>query len=358
MNYRLATILATEDLGASGTKVIDLTMSDILSRIQIIHGAINGDPGQDQHPAANLPKIEIVDGSDVLYSLTGKCAQARDFYDRPRPLGTNVTALIGAMQEVTIDLNFGRYLYDPILAFDPKKFTNPQLKITFNRALANTSCTTAYTTVKADQFDEKVPTPTGFLMNKEHYIYPPTANGYEYIDLPRDHPIRSMGIQMLRAGMNPLALFSEARLSEDNDKRVPFTIGQASAKIIHYRDYPHILQFLNMFTHDTDLTIYVDPGVVHSVTGATTDGVQHFAGVDSGGGTIIVRSEGVAKAFTGQVMGMLPHAVWHFPFGLQDQIDDWYDVRKLGSVVLRVKAGAAALATDTFRVLLQQYRAY
>jgi len=36
MNYRVAKILAPEDLGGAGTKVIDINIADVISRIDII----------------------------------------------------------------------------------------------------------------------------------------------------------------------------------------------------------------------------------------------------------------------------------------------------------------------------------
>ena len=83
MNYRLATILAREAHAADTTKVIDLNLSDPVSQMIITHESYNSASGTPTaHPSECIAKIELVDGSDVLYLLTGKEAQAADWYHR------------------------------------------------------------------------------------------------------------------------------------------------------------------------------------------------------------------------------------------------------------------------------------
>jgi hypothetical protein len=83
-----------------------------------------------------------------------------------------------------------------------------------------------------------------------------------------------------------------------------------------------------------------------------------FTGWSVDGGVITIEAEtGDHEARFG-VSGWLPHGVICFPFGQQDQLDDWYDVTGLGSLRLRIKAGASAADSDTFYVALQQKRLY
>ena len=140
MNYRLAKLLSPEDLGTAGTKVIDINVSDVISRIDIIFRTKNGDTAFEDHPAGNITKIEMVDGSDVLFSLSGREAQALNFYDRGRPADNHMTGSNGEYMRAIFGLDFGKYLFDPTLAFDPSKFINPQLKITWDEDVANLDC--------------------------------------------------------------------------------------------------------------------------------------------------------------------------------------------------------------------------
>jgi len=70
VRYRIAELLAPEDLGPSGTKTVDITTRDPISRIEINFSATNGADGMSDHPAANITRVEVVDGSDLLFWTT------------------------------------------------------------------------------------------------------------------------------------------------------------------------------------------------------------------------------------------------------------------------------------------------
>jgi len=112
MNYRFTTLEATKTLGETGTNITDLTLSDIITAIRIMVIATSASTAWSNHPAANVTKVELVDGSDVLFSLTGKCAEAMDFYQRPRARASMIEYRNGRGCACVFDINFGRYLGD------------------------------------------------------------------------------------------------------------------------------------------------------------------------------------------------------------------------------------------------------
>ena len=57
----------------------------------------------------------------------------------------------------------------------------------------------------------------------------------------------------------------------------------------------------------------------------------------------------------GILVGRNPHHTFDFTMGNQQDIDDLYDVRQKGSVILRVRAGTDV---GTIQVCLQQCRLY
>jgi len=358
MRYRIAELLAPEDLGASGTKTIDITGTDIISRIEVLFGALNGSDTMSNHPAANITRLEVVDGSDVLFSLTGKCAQAFDYYARAKEVYNTIAGHNGHYMECLVAINFGRTLWDPDLGFDPTKFTNPQLKISFNRALANTSCVTGSCKVDSFIFDEFVPTPGGFLMTKEHYTYSPDANAYEHIELPRDYVLRRLAIQALTLDADIGGLLSQFKLSEDNDKRIPFD----TTFMEEYRRYIAQYNFYTerIYTHTSEAgeTLYVTPGMEAFGWAIDPNAAAVQAVNQHDGGVVVLKSESGGPMVWLKVSGYLPHCVFDFPFGKQDIIADWYNVTGLGSLRFRVKAAGSASSTDTFRVLTQQLRTY
>ena len=64
-----------------------------------------------------------------------------------------------------------------------------------------------------------------------------------------------------------------------------------------------------------------------------------------------------ATQFQALVMGYLPNHCVQFPFGDQDDPEDWYDVTQKGSVQLRLESGDAGTSGEG-AVVLQQLRPY
>ena len=79
--------------------------------------------------------------------------------------------------------------------------------------------------------------------------------------------------------------------------------------------------------------------------------------IQSGGGKITVLGSASSNPFSGVARGYLPNHCFEFPFGDQQDLADWYDVAKLGSLRLRMEAGLAG-AAGTVAVILQQLRRY
>jgi len=223
MNYRLSSIVSEETIIPAKTKVIELDMKDIVSRLQIncelnMDGTVLG-----AHLAEVISNIELVDGSEVLFSMSGKECQALDYYQTGVMPFMAFTDRTGNDAIVTFNINFGRWLYDEQLAFDPTKFNNPQLKITHNYQACGGTPSIAVMEVRAYMFDEKEVSPTGFLLSKEHYQFVSGVNNtYHDIEMPTDHPTRRYMIVGRAEGYFCQQVVKEVRLSEDNLKRIPY----------------------------------------------------------------------------------------------------------------------------------------
>ena len=222
MNYRHTKLLASTTPTNATTYVLDLNVVDVVSRITILYKALNGDSVPDGHMAAGVSRIELVDGSDVLLSMTGRQAQATDYYDTGREPVNGMTYVNANYMWATFNLNFGRMLYDESLGLDPGRFKNLQLKITSDYGDCGSSCSASTLEIWADLFQDKKPSPMGFLMNKELYSYTSGAEGaYEYIDLPTDYPIRRLMVMGLYAQYQPWQVVNEIRIDENNLKQIP-----------------------------------------------------------------------------------------------------------------------------------------
>jgi hypothetical protein len=358
MNTRNSVLLSPTDVGASGTKIIDLNFPDVISRLSIIFQTIN--PGSvtiQEVPAANIPKIEIVDGSNVVFSLTGMQTHALEFFDTGRlyPGGGSFVPAWGLVAIAVI--NMGRFLFDPLLALNPKRFTNPQLKITFDEDASVPSTLVNTLTVLADLFDEKAAAPTGFLMNKELYNYTPVANATEEIDLPNDYPYRKLILQARVPDLWFGGIIGNLKLTEDNDKRIPIDLtGSLLESYLHQLwgvCSEHIVAFLNT---DSGIDVY------H----AATQGIMPRADIYCASdvlGNVPFGFRNAYKTTTADsyqafdIAGTLPHGCVCLPFGDQNDIADWYDL-KGKALKLKIKAGGSIGATEEFRIFTQQMRPY
>jgi len=358
MKYRNAVVLAEKTLTTSGTETIPINVKDVISRITIMWQVLMAGHGMDSWAYGDITKIELVDGSDVLHSMDGAENQALVLYDRKcRTLKGEVW--LASCRGISIyAIDFGRYLHDPDLAFNPLQFSNPQLKISYNVAVMDTGATYGYLSVFADCFDEKVVSPVGFLMSKEVWSAVKPTDGYEEIVLPTDFPYRKLMVKAFKSGYEPYDLIDEVRLDEDNQKRIPFDF--------NLEDYFHMMK--GNWTPVTDnlycvggntgnRSYYVTPSGYYNIASGKIVGDGYWRTENlQRGGVFTPYTSTAAPFLQAEVTGYLPNHCVEFPFGDPQDIDDWYDVTSVGSLRLRLHAGDTDL-TDC-GVVLQQLRRY
>lgn len=360
MNYRTTKLLAQTDIGPSGTKSIDINCDQPISRIMLEWQVTKSVSYMMSYLHKDITKIELVDGSDVLYSMDGGQCQALCIYDRKCP-DMNYGTFIGANVSLAyFGIDFGRFLHDPLLAFDPRKFKNPQLKVTYSEIIADTGGSAGSLEVIAEVFDEKIISPQGFLMSKAVHAYTTGAHqSYEYIDLPTDFPIRKLLVQGYASGYEPWYVVEEARLNEDNEKRIPFD-WDLERYYIHRRGVdPMLLGHFQTQVEATDRAYYVTPtdywaGVVMQLSDPDAETGCSYCGK---GGKLNINARNGTEV-NGIVHGYLPNHCFQFPFGDQMDPDDWYDVTKVAHLQMRLRAGSLGAGTGVGAVILQQLRSY
>ena len=362
MNHRLATILEREVHATDTIKVIDLTLSDPISQLIIIHESYNSASGiPTAHPAKCITKIELVDGSDVLFSLSGQEAQAVDWYHRKQEPVNHIIYLPTMYSEEVFNINFGRWLWDQMLAFDPKEFKNPQLKITIDVNGGGSTVTTGYLTVLAQIFDEKIIAPAGFLMHKEIVDYALAASAHEYTDLPVDFPLRKLFAKIQKYGTGPDYAFDTIKLSEDNDRRVPVnqTISQIlKAMVGQTRAYE---EWILVEGSAISKVAYCTPAYWPTFVGTMWEGAASTmtaAILEGDGGRFKVDMSDGQGNFQIHAKGWCPHGAIELPFGDQNDPEDWYDVSKIGSLRLDIKAASGMSSSESCQVFAQQLRKY
>ena len=360
MNYRTATLLAEKNFSSAGTETFDINVKDPISRLTIAWRISAGAHGMDSYPHADITKIELVDGSDVLHSLNGGENQALCIYDRKVPTMNHGQHMLNNSEYSTYGIDFGRFLYDPMFAFDPTKFTNPQLKVSF----VFTNCyasgvSSGNLEIWAHMFDEKLINPLGFLTAREIKDFSISAAGaFDYVDLPTDRVMRKLFIQGYRSAFEPWYQVIEARLNEDGDKRIPFDFDLEDYHRIMKGVLTPVEEQLIALTGVATKTYFVTPTdywMSPMLTGRGGYGDLSAGGTSRGGSVAITCAAG-GGGVNGVCRGYLPNHVFEFPFGDPMMPEDWYDVTRLGSLELRIKTGTGT--SGNVRTFVQQLRSY
>lgn len=356
--YRTAVILPLTSLGTSGTKVVDLNVKDPISALRFEGIFTNGSSGAQLVPVPQMiSKLELIDGSDVLFSLDGTQMAAVHFYEGHPFIYIDGSAVDSDTINFNLQYNFGRYPHDPLLAFDPTRFRNPQLKITWNVATANAAATAFSLEISAELFDEKAISPLGFLRTTQFHSYSPGASTYEYIDLPTDLVIRKLFLQTREYGSAATSLLTDVKLSEDNDKRIPFLMTDTNWCNYCAEKWGMLLQNLWGYGGSASDPVFVAPckyetGVFSNVSGAREVVIQ-----GSTGGKWTLTSSTAGDIVHGIMMGFLPYFHYCYSFGDDNDPEDWYDLKDVGSLRLAIQSGSASVGAVN-NTLLQQLRRY
>lgn len=363
MNYRLATIWPRKQYTADTTEIIDVDIQDPISQLIVTYEPDNNPTGGDTtgHPARCITKIELVDGSNVLFSLSGQEAQGLDFYHNKRVTPSLIVYPTGIYSEMIFNANFGRYLFDPLFALDPKKFTNLQLKITIDIDGGGDESNDGYLTVLAQIFDEKSIQPVGFLSAKELKQYTLTDAGHEYTDLPTDYAYKQLFLRAQRYGTGLENQIDTVKLSENVDKKIPLdhTMFQILRNLV--QSWPAYEEWILASGTTAGMYLYCTPCYwpsFQSTQWRTTpvDGQQSC--YEGDGGRLSFKTLTTQPNCMIYARGWSPHALVPLLPNLGNDPIDWYDVTKIGNLKLDVKGAASVGTGQTAEIIVQQDRRY
>ena len=363
MFYRQAELLATESILTAGVKTIDINVQDVITRLSIILELTNNGIVPTNHPLAAIKSIEVVDGSDVIASMSGYAVQAMAYYNTGKMPHNELNYEDNAICRSYIPLDFGRYLYDAELGLDPKKFKNLQLRIDHNYALGGSSPDAAFIRVLADMFDEKPASPTGYLQNKEIFSYYPALNATEYIELPLDNNIRKLLVINTNNSEEPDIIFSSVKVDEEDGKRVVvdcLTIDLIRAASQVYGRFGEYLSARIDAAGDRSVYLSACKDIMMPSLSDTAAGTVIYIW---SGGRLRALTLGAACFLNGEVTGRCPHGAVPVLFGDQRDLADWWDVTKVGKARLILPTGAInaaeiAAPTGTTDVIVQSLQRY
>lgn len=358
MGHRLAELLPSESIATAGTKTVDLNINDPISRITVQLRLVNNLSVPTAHPATAISKIEVCDGSDLLFSMSGKEASALNFYDKGYLPFSSVNYENNIYSTVEFHLDFGRYLWDKLLALDPRRFNNLQIKITHNLITGGSTPDAGWIAVMVHAFDNGDISPQGFLMSKRVYSYALAASGQEKIVLPADYDYRKILFGSLSAGNSPTSQIASVKLSVDNDKHV-LVNNMSVSDIIKMLAPAKVKEAFYGIGTGAEVHYFVAPTYEQTVlVGPMENTLAATVTVNqgSGGETVILSDNN--KAFQAISQGHAPHGLICLDQGDQNDLSDWLKVSSASSIAIILTAGAAVGASSTAEVLLQQLRTY
>jgi len=367
MRTRMTYLENSKLLADSGEHTVDIDIQDPITALMIDFRATNGSSTNKKNTIPeNISAIEIIDGSEVLWSLDGMEAFAHLSYLQGHFPYANFAEPPSRVQVATFPIMLGRFVGDQLLALDPKKHLNPQVRIKWNMATINTVGTTgfltdtAYLSVIASVM-EGAPAPRGILTTKEVFSYT-SADGTEYIPMPRDHPYRNMMVRMYLTLYRPHQVISDIKLNCDGGAHVPIDVEMedwmhwvvATQDAFRYRHCMHQGNDGWLFLVLKEMeSVQLQSESVQFVTGCWFD-VYHC-----GENQILVEVNDVAWPhwvnWGVQAQGYCPYACVFFPFGDPMEPGDWFPARDFGSVRLELEGAVAAGAV---KVVVQQERPY
>jgi len=359
MNYRATNIFAQKAYAADFTELIDINLADPVSELRLNYQGLNasGTTGSTAHWAKAVTKVELVDGSDVLFSLSGMELYALGWLHYKKAPAQWLHYLGSNYFVITLRIPFGRFLWDQMLALTPRAFKNLQLRIQSTMAAGGVAPTASKLDVWALCFDEKMPSPIGLLTAREIKQYTMGDASHEYTDLPMDQKIRKLMVKALVAGTESNQVLAHLKLSEDNDRHI---IVDADSDVIGWMFDDENIQINEGFYFQNDgakRSYHCTPTskVYPLACGYTGTASAYFDTFDGDGGRIYIDGSGAVNGVC-LVQGFYPNGVFSVPLGDQMDPEDWFDPTGLKNLQLDLKS--ASSMTNTCEIILQQLHQY
>ena len=367
MKYRQNELFYEKALDDVGTWIYELKTLDPLSAIRLNFKGTNGATyNKDNRLNDVITKIEIVDGSDQLLSLSLKEAQALEFRRTGKMPFMRIGESASGSQDESCLLLFGRFLWDPEFYLDLTKFKNPQIKITTNIAAIAAASATAFlaaslkVTVDLYIIEEGAELAKGFMMAKNIRGFTSATSGDEPTPLPMDNPYVGLMIRAYTSGNDVNENISKLKINCDTGKFIPIEkyvkdiykaeeqdLGPAE---LHYQVFrKHGETVTHDLNHDPE--VFLTPSVAGHIAGTSWSWSSRY---------YLVLTDSAAAAITAEelihmlVKGSCPHSTIHLPFGLRQNPETYFDPTQFGDIDLVLTQAAASAVS----IVLEQLRPY
>lgn len=358
MKVRDAYLWNAQVLGDSGSLDVDLDTNLKIQHIALLFKATNGSTSNTVGKLKHwISKIEIVDGSDALCSLSGREVFAFNCYhNRMAPFhdlsgGANVVITDGLIIE------FGRFKGDREYYLDTSRYKNPKLRITWAYTVSTTAgiaTGTGRVSAIARIIEDGALPYKGFFMRKEVDAFTSGTSGKHNTDLALDYPYSGLLVQALITTVEPDTVLTNYKLTRNTDQFIDF---DRSGRELYGKALEEFGEFAQKFRPlaDTAATwlsdLYFKTGGYMSKPGATSKGVA--TSVTAEQIVTATTTGGTADAQEDTLKGGGPAASLYLPFGDGRTPDDFLNPTGLSSLKLIMDmavAAACAVCTEQLRV--------
>lgn len=346
----------------SDTIIMDIDINDPISSISIEYEATNGATSCKDHELHDdVSKIEIVDGSDIICSLSMSQLRALNFYELGVMPHEKTSEVGGETQEEKAIIHFGRFPDDPSCYLDAKQFKNPQLRLTHSLSISATegfATGTGKVTVIARVIEKGALEQIGFMMSKERYSFASAGSGDEEIDLYRDYPYNHILMQALLTTYTPQEIITKLKLTCDADKYIPFDMYMEDIEDYCRTTFGLARQEKGLYRANAEaalLDLYDIKNAHFSVVPALH--VAQITGIDaeqlSIGLDVLAVTPTIALQTTEQTLGVMakglcPFATLALPIPRVMDPAGLFDPREFGAVKLIASQGTASAAVKVF----------
>jgi hypothetical protein len=366
MKHRDA-VLAFQETQSSdaSTKTIDLDLTDPISAIAFEFQAQNGSTSNQNNPLTQcVTKLEVVDGSDVLFSMPFEECQALQFYKTGKQPFLRIDETASDYTVMGCMILFGRYLWDRQYALDPTKYANLQLKITWNlAAIRAVSATTAWATgtfklTAVAKVMEGMAAPGNFFMGKLIESWTGGTSGDKRSELPIDYIIRMIMLRTYYTVKDVDENLTNIKLTCDTDKFIPFDRNTKQWDAEMAQLFGNIVMWKRVFATTGDqvwVPLNKEPQV--KLIPVAADVIAYYSWCWSGEfylGLEDYSSSAISSdtELHAEVEGHALHATVPIPMGVMDEPDTWFDpteYKKVELVMTEAVAAANSIVVEQVR---------
>lgn len=352
MKYREYELLPYKLFGDSGTTRVDINVTDWITELLVECRVKNHDTETcpDYPPCRVITKLEIVDGGQVYWSLTGQEAMAAYVYNAGKYPARSLYEHVNTSQREIIPIRFGRYVGDPEYGFDPTALVNPQLVITWAKDDQHDS-DSVYLAVHL-KLVEDLPAPRQMLAWEGVQTFVSAAEGDEPVDLPVDNTKRTLVVRAWDGTYNTVQIVTNLKLDYDRGKFIPIDLESWDFARRMEQWWPRVSYNKRDLCDWGDrretwmavvaqINVRGSIGYIIEITHAESEGYS-ARGV-SNDGTL---TDGLE--YLVEISGHGPENTYAYPFGNRDDPGTWFNARDYKSVRLLLTQGIADASVAVF----------